>query len=131
MDKLSIKSKPGGANKKLKKFYEKGASLSSRFKSLVAYIEKATEDELAKFFEDNFHVIYGVFTDTFSSYENQCKRGRHDAGILKDLLTVLKCVLELMKDLLGKGWQNRSIGLFSFFFFFIFFIFYFFFFIFL
>jgi hypothetical protein len=116
------------ANKKLKKFQEKGASLSSRFKALISFLEKASEEDLRKFFNDNFYVIYGVFLDTFSSYENQCKRGRHDASILKDLLIVLKNVLVYLSDYVKKGWQIRSIGILSSFFFLSFFFFFFFFF---
>mmetsp|Transcript_34708 Transcript_34708/g.97864 ORF Transcript_34708/g.97864 Transcript_34708/m.97864 type:complete len:1489 (+) Transcript_34708:260-4726(+) len=116
MDRLPGFSESSGSkkqaqiNKKLKKFYEKGASLSSRFKSLISYIEKAPEDDLRKFFNENFYMIYGVFLDTFSAYENQCKRGRHDASILKDLLVVLKNVLVFLADYVKKGWQIRSIA---------------------
>lgn len=114
MDKLGdrLKGEKGAAYaaKKLKKFHEKGASLSSRFKALVSFLDKAPEDEIRKFFNEHFYVIYGVFLDTFSSYENQCKRGKHDASILKDLLTVLKNVLVYLSDYVKKGWQIRSIG---------------------
>lgn len=96
--------------KKLKKFFEKGASLSSRFKSLMSFVEKASDEDLRKFFNEHFYMIYGVFLDTFSAYENQCKRGRHDAATLKDLLVVLKNVLVYLADYVKKGWQIRSIG---------------------
>ena len=48
---------------------ELGASLPARS------TEKATDEELNKFFNENFYMIYGVFLDTFSAYEANCKKG--------------------------------------------------------
>jgi hypothetical protein len=42
---------------------------------LVVCAEKATDEELNKFFNENFYMIYGVFLDTFSAYEVNCKKG--------------------------------------------------------
>ena len=105
--------KQAAAQKKLKKFLEKG-SLKDRFKALISYLDKATDDELKKFFNEHFYMIYGVFLDTFSAYENQCKRGRQEASLLKDLLLVLKNVMIYLSDYVKKGWQIRSIGMFYF-----------------
>lgn len=38
-------------------------------------IEKASDEDLNKFFNENFYMIYGVFFDSFTAYENSCKKG--------------------------------------------------------
>lgn len=42
-----------------------------------AFSEKAGNEDLNKFFNENFYMIYGVFLDTFSAYENNCKKGAY------------------------------------------------------
>ena len=38
-------------------------------------VEKATDEDLNKFYNENFYMIYGVFFDSFTAYENICKKG--------------------------------------------------------
>lgn len=38
-------------------------------------VEKATDEDLNKFYNENFYMIYGVFFDSFTAYENNCKKG--------------------------------------------------------
>ena len=104
------------AFKKLKKFYDKQNSVSSRFKSMIAFLERAAEEDLTKFFAESFMAAYEVFSAFFSTYENQCKsKARYDASCMKDILLVLKNIFQYLKDdYISKGWQSRSIGLWSF-----------------
>lgn len=96
--------------KKLNHFFDKNASLSKRFRSLISYIERASPEELNKFFNENFYMIYGVFLDTFSACEGNCKKGKHSQSDIQDLLTVLRNVLLYLQELVRKRWQIRSIA---------------------
>ena len=37
--------------------------------------ERASEEEIHKFYNENFYMVYGVFWDSFSTYEAACKKG--------------------------------------------------------
>ena len=54
-----------GASKKLKKFYDKQNSASSRFKSLMSFLEKAPDDELSKFFAEVCFIFIFIFIYLF------------------------------------------------------------------
>mmetsp|Transcript_23491 Transcript_23491/g.58803 ORF Transcript_23491/g.58803 Transcript_23491/m.58803 type:complete len:1527 (-) Transcript_23491:30-4610(-) len=95
---------------KLAKFHDKNASVKSRFRSLMAYLDKASSEDLQKFFNDHFYVIYGVFLDQFSAYESACKRNKHDQSTVMSLLQVLHNVLKYLQEYVRKGWQIRSIA---------------------
>eukprot|EP01102_Stenamoeba_stenopodia_P015219 TRINITY_DN516_c0_g1_i1.p1 TRINITY_DN516_c0_g1~~TRINITY_DN516_c0_g1_i1.p1 ORF type:complete len:1485 (+),score=330.88 TRINITY_DN516_c0_g1_i1:382-4836(+) len=109
-DKDKGKDKQSKNLKKLNNFFDKNASLSKRFKSLISYIERASPEELNKFFNENFYMIYGVFLDTFSAVEGNCKKGKHSQTDVTDLLIVLKNVLLYLQELVRKRWQIRSIA---------------------
>ena len=96
--------------KKLKFFFDKNASPSKRWKSLLSYVEKATEEELNKFFNENFYMIFGVFFDTFTAYETNSKKGKHSASEISDMLIILNNVLIYLAELIRKKWQTRSIA---------------------
>jgi len=96
--------------RKLRPFFDKNAGLGKRWKSLTSYNEKAGVEDLNKFFNENFYMIYGVFLDTFSAYENNCKKGRHSASEVTDVMEVLRNVLIHLSELIRKKWQTRSIA---------------------
>eukprot|EP01094_Clydonella_sp_ATCC50884_P008894 TRINITY_DN1843_c1_g1_i2.p1 TRINITY_DN1843_c1_g1~~TRINITY_DN1843_c1_g1_i2.p1 ORF type:complete len:1500 (-),score=588.09 TRINITY_DN1843_c1_g1_i2:141-4463(-) len=96
--------------KKLKNFFDKNASLKKRWTSLISYVERATADELNKFFNENFYMIYGVFLDTFSAYEANCKKSKHSTREIEDILMILKNVLIHLAELIRRKWQTRSIA---------------------
>eukprot|EP01104_Vermistella_antarctica_P013529 TRINITY_DN4112_c0_g1_i3.p1 TRINITY_DN4112_c0_g1~~TRINITY_DN4112_c0_g1_i3.p1 ORF type:complete len:1259 (-),score=365.16 TRINITY_DN4112_c0_g1_i3:66-3842(-) len=96
--------------KKLNNFFDKNASLSKRFKSMTSYVERASDEELNRFFNEHFYMIYGVFLDTFSAYESNCKKNKHSSSEVQDLLTVLRNVLVHLAELVRKRWQIRSIA---------------------
>lgn len=96
--------------KKLKNFFDKNASLNKRWKSLMSYVEKASSEDLNKFFNENFYMIYGVFLDSFQAYENSCKKGKHSNSEVIDLMTILRNVLVHLSELIRKKWQTRSIA---------------------
>eukprot|EP01100_Stratorugosa_tubuloviscum_P011908 TRINITY_DN542_c0_g1_i1.p1 TRINITY_DN542_c0_g1~~TRINITY_DN542_c0_g1_i1.p1 ORF type:complete len:1470 (+),score=659.45 TRINITY_DN542_c0_g1_i1:33-4442(+) len=97
--------------KKLNNFFDKTASLSKRFKSLISYIEKASNEELSKFFNENFYMIFTVFSENFAAYENSCKKGKHSGGEVTDLLTVLRQIMTHLTELIRKRWQVRPFAL--------------------
>lgn len=55
-------------------------------------------------------MIYGVFLDTFSAYEGNCKKGKHSNGEVSDMCGILRFVLTYLSELIRKKWQTRSIG---------------------
>lgn len=60
--------------KRVTVFLNKNKAVAQRFKSLIQYIEKASPPELDAFFNEHFYVIYSVFLDAFSLFENTCKK---------------------------------------------------------
>jgi hypothetical protein len=108
---------------------------------LVVCAEKATDEELNKFFNENFYMIYGVFLDTFSAYEVNCKKGtcrlpdrptdrpvrsntdlrlthlfivvagRHSTTEISEIQLILRNVLIHLAELIRRKWQTRSIGM--------------------
>lgn len=80
-------------------------------------------------------MIYGVFFDSFTAYENGCKKGekttkhkktfnkikilltfnnyqgKHSSSDVTDMMLVLRNVLIHLSELIRKKWQTRSIGM--------------------
>jgi len=55
-------------------------------------------------------MIYGVFFDSFTAYENTCKRGKHSNSEVADMMLILRNVLTHLSELIRKKWQTRSIA---------------------
>jgi hypothetical protein len=54
-------------------FHQTNILVNQHITSII--IEKATPEDLSKFYNENFYMIYGVFLDTFQAYEASVKKG--------------------------------------------------------
>jgi hypothetical protein len=95
--------------KVLKDFFKKGNSLEKRWKSFHTFRESASSEELAKFAQDNFNVVFILLQDAVSDYSSLASKNKRDAAYMDLIVVTLQLIVKYLSDLIGRQWQTKAL----------------------
>jgi hypothetical protein len=101
--------KADDSEKLLKDFFKKGNSLEKRWKSFHGYREGAAPDELAKFCQDNFNLVFILLQDAVAEFSSLASKNKRDAAYMDLIIVLLQTIVKYLSDLIGRQWQTKAL----------------------
>jgi hypothetical protein len=95
--------------KLLKDFFKKGNSLEKRWKSYNAFREACPTEELAKFCQDNFNLVFMLLQDAVADFAGQAAKNKRDALYMDSIVLLLQTIVKHLSDLIGRQWQTKAL----------------------